>query len=776
MITLFKNRKEKDNIKIPSSVQDVIPAEKVYDDGIFYMGNNIYTKTFSFTDTNYTVSPKAEQENMFRGYSELLNSIDSGQRTQITILNTTMNKKEISGSLMFEDVKDNLDKYRKEINKMLEGKARQANGLIQKRYITLTTDKRKIEDARTYFSRAGTNLKNHLSDLDSKTQELGLTDRLRILHDFFRQGEEMIENFNIKDAMQKGHNFKDYICPDGIEFKKDYIVIGNKYARVLLLKDYANYIKDTMITELTDLNKTLMLSINFESIPMDKAVKIAESKMLGVETNIANWQTRQNSSNNFSAIIPYDMEQQRKESKEFLNDLVTRDQRMFLGTLTLIHMADTKEELDNDTEILKTTASKHLCKLGTLHYEQMEGMNTTLPFGIVSIHAKRTLTTESLAVFMPFRVQEIRDDEGIYYGQNTISKNMIIADRKKLLNGNSFILGVSGSGKSFTAKQEITSIMLREPDADVIIVDPENEYAPLVKNLGGEVISLSATSPNHINPMDINSEYGDGANPVILKSEFILSLCEMLMGGKQLGAKQKSIIDRCTAFVYKKYLENQYKGEVPTLKTFREELLKQDEVEAQEIALALELFTEGSLNTFAKQTNVNTENRFICYDILELGKQLQSIGMLVVLDNILNRITANRAKGKNTYVFIDEIYLLFQQEYSANFLFTLWKRVRKYGAFCTGITQNVEDLLQSHVARTMLSNSELIIMLNQASTDRIELAKLLNISELQMSYITNVGAGQGLIKIRNFLIPFVNEFPRDTELYKLMTTKLSEKK
>lgn len=342
-----------------------------------------------------------------------------------------------------------------------------------------------------------------------------------------------------------------------------------------------------------------------------------------------------------------------------------------------------------------------------------------------------------------------------------------------VLNGNSFILGVSGGGKSFAAKGEIENIILSS-NADVIIIDPEREYSQLVKALGGEIINISATSPSHINAMDMNKEYGDGANPVILKSEFIMSLCEQLIGGTNLGAKQKSIIDRCTASVYRDYQQRGYTGTVPTLQDFRAELLKQDEPEAKEIALAIELFTHGSLNTFAKPTNVDTDNRLICYDILDLGKQLMPIGMLVVLDSILNRITQNRAKGKQTFIFIDEIYLLFQHEYSANFLFTLWKRVRKYGAYATGITQNVDDLLQSHTARTMLANSEFLIMLNQASTDRIELAKLLNISDLQLSYITNVDAGHGLIKVGSSLVPFANKFPKNTKLYKLMTTKPGE--
>jgi type IV secretory pathway VirB4 component len=420
------------------------------------------------------------------------------------------------------------------------------------------------------------------------------------------------------------------------------------------------------------------------------------------------------------------------------------------------------------------TAGKNTCQIGILRFQQLDGLNTVLPFGIRKINALRTLTTESLAVFMPFKVQEIRHSDGIFYGQNVISKNMIIADRKQLLNGNSFILGVSGSGKSFISKNEMISIMLRNPDIDVICIDPERESNRLVKALGGEVIHISATSDNHINAMDMNSEYGDGANPVILKSEFILSLCEQLIGSNNLGPKQKSIIDRCTASVYRQFQQNNYEGNPPTLQDFRAELLKQDEPEAKEIALAIELFTNGSLNTFAKQTNVDTNNRLICYDILDLGKQLLPIGMLVVLDSILNRITINRKKGRKTFIFIDEIYLLFQHEYSANFLFTLWKRVRKYGAYCTGITQNVEDLLQSHTARTMLANSEFIIMLNQASTDRLELAKLLNISDLQMNYITNVGVGEGLIKVGSSLVPFVNKFPKDTELYRLMTTKPGE--
>ena len=783
MIKTLRNlfQQDKEKFTVPKSVQTVIPMKTVWEDGIFLVGRNKYAKTYKFEDINYAVASREDKEAMFLEYSELLNALDSGATTKITINNRRLNKADFEQTILIpmaqkegKAVDDGLDKYRKEYNKMLYNKATGANSIVQDKYMTVSVCKKNIEEARNYFARVGADLIGHFNRLGSKCTELDAAEKLRIIHDFFRTGEETAFYFDMAQNMRKGHDFKDFICPDTLEFEKDYFRLGDRYGRVVFLREYAAYIKDSMVAELCELNRNMMLSVDVVPVPTDEAVREVENRLLGVETNITNWQRKQNQNNNFSAVIPYDLEQQRKESKEFLDDLTTRDQRMMFAVLTMVHTAETKEQLDNDTEALLTTARKHLCQFAVLKYQQMDGLNTALPFGVRKIDALRTLTTESLAVFIPFRVQEIYHKDGIYYGQNVISKNMIIANRRHLLNGNSFILGVSGAGKSFTAKEEMTNIILTDPNADVIVIDPEREYSPLVKAMQGEVIHISATSESHINAMDMNSDYGDGANPVILKSEFILSLCEQLIGGTSLGAKQKSIIDRCTASVYRYFQQGNYMGTPPTLQDFREELLKQNEPEAQEIALAIELFTDGSLNTFAKHTNVDTHSRLICYDILDLGKQLQPIGMLVVLDSILNRITQNRAKGRNTFIFIDEIYLLFQHEYSANFLFTLWKRVRKYGAYCTGITQNVDDLLQSHTARTMLANSEFIIMLNQASTDRIELAKLLNISDLQMSYITNVGAGQGLLKVGSSLVPFVNKFPRNTELYRLMTTKFGE--
>lgn len=766
-------KQEKDRFKIPKSVQDLIPIQTVYLDGIFQVSPGKFSKTYKFDDINYAVASHDDKTSMFLKYSEILNSFDSGATTKITINNRRIDKREIDRDILLPYREDELDKYRKEYNRMLLSKSVGATAIVQDKYLTISVAKGSIEDARRYFTRVGSELQLHFNKLGSKLTELDVEERLRILFNFYRIGEESLFNINIEDYARKGHSFKDYISPDTIEVFDDYFKLGEKYGRVMFLKDYAAYIKDDIITELADISRNLMLSIDIIPIPTDEAVREVENILLGVETNAANWQRRQNANNNFNAMLPYDIELQRKETKEFLDDLTTRDQRMMFAVMTIVHMADSKKQLDEDTEAIKTAARKKLCQLSILKWQQMDGLNTALPIGVRKFDTMRTLTTESLAVLMPFRVQEIAHKHGIYYGQNAISKNMIIADRKQLMNGNSFILGVSGSGKSFAGKNEIVNLVL-EGNADVILIDPEREYSSLVKALGGEVIHISATSPNHINAMDLNKEYGDGANPVILKSEFVLSLCEQLVGDKKLGPKQKSIIDRCTAKVYWDYQNNDYKGEPPTLLDFHSELMRQPEDEAKELALAIELFAKGSLNTFAKHTNVDTNSSLICYDILELEKQLMPIGMLVVLDSILNRITKNRAKGRQTFIFIDEIYLLFRHEYTANFLYTLWKRVRKYGAFCTGITQNVDDLLESLTARTMLSNSEFLIMLNQGSTDKEKLANIINISDEQMSYIIDVSPGCGLIKVGSALVPFENKFPKNTKLYKLMSTKPGE--
>ena len=573
--------------------------------------------------------------------------------------------------------------------------------------------------------------------------------------------------------MKKGHSFKDWLCPDSMEFQKDHFRIDNRWGRVLYLQDYATYIKDSLITELCDMGRSLMLSIDILPVPTDEAVKEIQNKLLGVETNAANWQRKQNAANNFSAVLPYDIEQQRKETKEMLDDLTNRDQRMIFGLVTLVHLADTREQLDSDTEAILTTARKHLCQMSVLRWQQKDGLDTVLPYGVRKIHALRTLTTESTAVLIPFRAQEILQEGGIYYGQNAVSKNMIVADRRKLLNGNSFRLGVSGSGKSFSAKEEIAGIALSTED-DILILDPESEFGFLTEALGGEIIRVSATSDTHLNAMDMDKAYGDDRNPLIEKSEFLLSLFEQLVGAGGVSAKEKSILDRCVSDVYRAYLSNNFQGEVPTLQDLYHVLLRQPEPEARGLALSSELFITGSLNTFAQHTNVNTKARILCYDIRELGEQLMPLGMLVTLDAIFNRVIQNWKKGRTTWVFADEFYLLFRYPYSADFFYKLWKRIRKYNGLVTGLTQNVEELLRSDTARLMLANSEFLILLNQSATDREELARLLHISETQLSYITNVAAGCGLIRCAGNIVPFENSFPRHTRLYRLMTTKPDE--
>ncbi|MBE5880592.1 MAG: ATP-binding protein [Oscillospiraceae bacterium] len=763
---LFKQDKEK--YTVPRKIQDVIPVKKIWKDGIFAVGNK-YSMTYKFTDINYFVASREDKERMFLGYSELLNSLDCGATAKITINNRRLNRKNFEESILKPMQNDGLDEYRKEYNEVLLDKALNSNGIVQEKYITISVHKKNIEEARAYFTRIGADIISHFSALGSKCVPLDATEKLRVLHDFYRPGDESAFSFDAKQMMRRGHDFRDYICPDIIEKRKDFFRMGDKYARTIFLKDYASYIKDDMITELMDMNRNMMLSIDIIPVSTDEAVREVETRMLGIETNITNWQRRQNSNNNFSAVIPYDMELQRKETKEFLNDITTRDQRMMFAVVTLVHVADTKEQLNSDTEALLSVARKHLCQLATMRYQQMDALNTALPIGVRKIDMLRTLTTESLAVLMPFKVQEIQEDGGIYFGENAISHNLILCNLMNLLNQSMFILGIPGSGKSFFAKLMIVFFALFCPEDDIIICDPEGEYSPLVEALNGAVHGIKAGGKDKINAMDMVRGYGD-TNSVVEKSQFIMSLVEQI-DKNGVGAHHKSIIDRCVAQVYR---ESEFTGETPTLKTLREVILEQPEKEAKELALALELFTSGSLDIFAHETNVDMSNRIISYDIHELGAQLKPVGLLVITDTILNRVTENWKKGKRTHIFIDEFHIVFENEYSANFFVSAWRQFRKRNAFPCAITQNVEYLLASIAASTMLSNSECIVMMNQAASDRDKLSHLLGISQEQMSYVTNANAGCGLLRYGGFIVPFINIFPKVTKIYKLITTKPNE--
>ena len=768
-------KQDKEAFVVPKRVQDLIPIQRIWPDGIFQVGPNKYSKTWKFSDINYQVASEEDKENMFLLYSDVLNSFDSAATTKITVNNHRLNKTDFEDSILMPYKNDRLDEYREEYNDMLLEKATGANGITQEKYITVSINKRSVEDARTYFARTGADLQMRFSSLGSKLEELDATDKLRVLHAFYRQGDETSFEFDMSAKAKLGHDFRDYICPDTIERGTDYIKLGEKYVRVLFLKDYGNYISDDTIAELTDMNRNLMLSIDVLSVPTDEAIREVENRLLGVETNITNWQRKQNQNNNFSAVIPYDMELQRNKTKEFLADLTTRDQRMMLCLITMAISSDSKEQLDLDTESLQSVAKGRHCQMAVLKWQQADGLNTVLPFGVRRIDCFRTLNTESLAVFLPFKTQEIMDKGGIYYGENAISHNLIMCNKANLLNQSAFLLGVPGAGKSFAAKELITFLMLNTED-DILICDPEGEYAPLVEAMGpkmGSVIRVSAGGRDRLNAMYMVDGYGEN-DPIVVKSQFIMSLVEQI-DKKGVGPQQKSIIDRCAAAVYREAERcKDSGGATPTLCTFREKLLEQPEREAKQIALSLELFTTGSLDIFGRESNVDMDKRVVVFDIHGLGSQLKPTGLLVITDTMLNRVTLNWKKGKRTHVFIDEFHVVFENEFSAQFFNSAWRQFRKRNAYPTAITQNVEYLLDSVQASTMLSNSEFVIMLNQAASDRAKLAKLLNISEIQMRYITNAPAGSGLIKYGSALVPFVNHFPKDTKLYQLMTTRPGE--
>ena len=760
-------KKDQEPYRVPKRVQDVIPIKCMWSDGIFLVGTR-YSKTFKFTDINYMVASQEAQKKLFLAYAALINSLDCGATTKITLNNRHLNRKNFADTVLMKLKNDYLDYYRMEYNDVIMSKATGGNGIIQEKYVTVSVCKKNIEDARAYFARVGAELTARFAALGAKVAEMDATEKLRVLHDFYRSGEEVYFWFDAQDMMRKGHDFRDYICPDSIEKHSDYLMLGGKYARVIYLKDYASFISDQLVTKLTDQSRSMMLSIDIIPVATDEAVREVERKMLGVETNITNWQRRQNANNNFSAIVPYDMEQQRRETKEYMTDLTSRDQRMMLSVLTIVHLADTKAELDADTDALLKVAADHMCQMAVLRYQQLDGLNTALPIGTRKIDTFRTLTTESLAVFMPFKVQEIQEPGGIYFGENAISHNLILCNMKNLLNQSMMLLGIPGSGKSFFAKLLIMAIALSTKD-DIIILDPEGEYTPLVKALGGAVMCFAVGGSDWLNAMAMEEGYGEGS-PVAFKSQFIMSLLKQI-DPDGIRAHHKSIIDRCVALV----LQDQKKtGKVPTLCTLREKLLEQPEQEARDLALTMELYTSGSLNIFAHETNVDTKNRIQSYDIHDLGEELKQPGFVTITDAMINRVNYNWAHGKKTHIFVDEFHIAYENEYSGNFFTSAWRQFRKRNAAPCAITQNVEYMLDSVQASTMVSNSEFVVMLNQAESDQERLSKLLNISPEQMSYVNGSEAGCGLMRYGSALVPFVNRFPANTELYKLITTKPGE--
>ena len=759
-------------MRVPRTIQQSIPVQTVYKDGLFKTAGR-YSKTWGFSDINYAVASEEDKLSMFMGYCSSLNSFQPGTSYKISIMNRKLNPKTFERDMLIPLEGDAMDGLRREKNAIITDAAAQSNNIIKSKYITAAVEKKAVPEARSHFGRVGSEMAACFGKLASHVSDVDLTERLRIFHDFFRCGEEDSFNFELKEAMRLGRSFKDYICPYTLQFKKDHFEAGSQFGRVLFLKEMPSFLSDAMVSEMTDFYRNMVLSIDILPVPTDEAVKALQNKVLGIETDITRWQQKQQQNNNFAAEPPYELSQMREEMKEFLDDLTKRDQRMMLGYVSLVHMADSLEQLNEDTETLISIGSKHMCQFAVLQHQQEDGLNTALPYGLRLLDNMRTLTTESLAVLMPFSTQEVMHKGGTFVGVHAISKNPIMVDRAQLLNPHAFVLGVSGSGKSVTMKDMIVTTAVASGD-EIFTLDVEREYAPPIEALGGEVIRFSPNSPHRVNIMEVDRHYAGDDNPVLIKSELLMSVVEQQMGNGRLGAKEKSLIDRCVAAVYREYLKD-FSGKPPEMLDVYKALLEQPEPEAKDIALILQLLTTGSLNIFSGQTNVDISSRITCFDLHELGKTLEPVGHAVMLDFLGNKVAQNFQRGIRTHIFIDEVHMYFANQYSALFLARAWKRYRKKDAYLTAATQNITECLASETARLMLSNSEYMALLNQAAPDRAELAKLLNISDTQMSFITNSEAGSGLLKVQGALVPFVNRIPKNTELYRLVSTKPNEK-
>ena len=759
----------KEKYKIPRSVRDLLPVDTIWMDGIFKSGPT-FSAMAAYTDINFESASEENKENMFLKYSALINGFDNLAVTKMTICNREMTHNDVASTVMAKLEGDLLDVYRKEYNKHLADLAMVDNGIVQVKYITISVVKRDIKAAREYFARVMMELRNRFGELGSVCRQLDAEERLRIFYNFYRPKESDQYHLDLNHSMRFGHDVRDYICPDSIEKHSNYLKIGDRYARTFFLKDIANFVRDDWVSELTGLAKNMMFSMDCVPIPIDEANKMLEMKALAIDKNISDWLRRQMQNSNYTTVIPYDMELQRTQIRELMKDVHDRDQRIFSVMFTLAITADTKEELEALTEAVYSFAQNRMCQIAPLTFQQMDGLNTVLPYGVLKVHAFRTLTTESFAIFMPFKVQEILEKGGLFFGVNAISKNLILCNKRNLLNQAAIILGVPGSGKSMLAKFQILLLILFTKD-DIMVCDPEGEYSAMVEALGdvGTVVRIAAGGKDKLNPMYMVDGYGDG-NPLVSKSQFVMSLIEQI-DENGVTPQHKSVIDRCLALVYE---DNKTKGTPATLTVLREKLLEQPESQAHDVALALELFTTGTLDIFAHESNVDLNKRVLVFDIHRLGEHLKPTGLLVVTDTILNRVALNWKKHRRTHIFVDEFHVVFQNEHSARFFNSAWRQFRKRNAYPTAITQNVDYLLDSPEARSMVSNSEFIVMLNQAAPDREKLGEMLKISPEQMGYITNAEAGCGLIKYGAALVPFTNRIPKNTKLYELMTTTPGE--
>ena len=768
----------KNTDKRHKSAQDSIPFQRMFPDGICRVTDNYYSKTVQFQDINYQLNQNEDKTAIFDSWCDFLNYFDSSIHFQLSFVNLAANKDSYAQTIAIPPRADAFNQLRTEYTKMLQTQlARGNNGLVKTKFITFGVEADNLKTAKPRLERIEIDILNNFKRLGVQAEPLNGHDRLKLMHDVLHMDEQEPFRFSWDWLAPSGLSVKDFIAPSSFEFRTgSSFAVGKKYGRASFLQILAPELNDRMLADFLDMESSVIVSMHIQSVDQVKAIKTIKRKITDLDKMKIEEQKKAIRAGYDMDIIPSDLATYGNEAKKLLQELQSRNERMFLLTFIILNTAGSMQQLKNNVFQANSIAQKYNCQLTTLDFRQEEGLMSSLPLGLNEITIKRGLTTSSVAIFVPFTTQELfqTGKEALYCGINALSNNLIMVDRKLLKNPNGLILGTPGSGKSFSAKREITNVFLVTDD-DIIICDPEAEYGPLVEHLHGQVIKISPTSTDYINPMDLNLNYSDDENPLSLKSDFILSLCELIVGGKDgLMPVEKTIIDRCVRLVYRNYLNDPRPENMPILGDLYEELRKQDEKEAQYIATALEIYVTGSLNVFNHQTNVDVHSRVVAYDIKELGKQLKKIGMLIVQDQVWNRVTVNREAHKSTRYYIDEMHLLLKEEQTASYTIEIWKRFRKWGGMPTGVTQNVKDLLSSREVENIFENSDYIYMLNQASGDRQILAKQLNISPHQLSYVTHSGEGEGLLFYGNIILPFVDRFPKDTELYRVLTTKPQE--
>ena len=747
-------------------------------DGICRVTDNYYTKTIQFQDINYQLNQNEDKTAIFDAWCDFLNYFDSSVRFQLSFVNRTATTDSYARNIIIPAQGDEFDNIRAEYSEMLQNQlARGNNGLIKTKYLTFGIEAEGLKAAKPRLERVETDLLNNFKRLGVQAETLDGFERLKLMHGILHMDEQEPFQFSWDWLVPSGLSVKDFIAPSSFEFRTGhYFGVGKRIGCASFLQILAPELNDRMLADFLDMESSLIVTMHVQSVDQVKAIKTIKRKLTDLDKMKIEEQKKAVRAGYDMDLIPSDLATYGTEAKKLLQDLQNRNERMFLLTFIVINTAGSKRQLDNNVFQAASIAQKYNCHLTRLDFRQEEGFMSSLPLGLNQIEVQRGLTTSSVAIFIPFTTQELFQDgkEALYCGLNALSNNLIMVDRKLLKNPNGLILGTPGSGKSFAAKREIANVFLVTND-DIIICDPEAEYGPLVERLHGQVIKISPTSQHYINPMDLNLNYSDDENPLSLKSDFILSLCELIVGGKDgLMPVEKTIIDRCVRMVYRNYLNDPRPENMPILEDLYNELRSPEETEAQYIATALEIYVSGSLNVFNHRTNINIENRIVSFDIKELGKQLKKIGMLIVQDAVWNRVTINREAHKSTRYYIDEMHLLLREEQTAAYTVEIWKRFRKWGGIPSGITQNIKDLLASREVENIFENSDFILMLNQASGDRQILAKQLNISPHQLSYVTHSSEGEGLLFYGNVILPFVDRFPRDTELYRIMTTKPQE--